>query len=96
MNPAVRSVIIVSCVLLWGAGLAQAEPPAASPPAMAGTTTNSLIFGGRFLKQEVRGTVEGHPPFEGIGITGYDNIRKEYQSVWFDNSNGARHRCAWH
>ena len=56
--------------------------PEAAVETMAGTSTNSLIFGGRFLKQEIRGTMNDQPPFEGVGFTGYDNIRKEYQSVW--------------
>ena len=55
------------------------------PETMSGTATNSLIYGGRFLKQETRGTMEGYPPFEGLGFTGYDNIRKEYQTVWLDS-----------
>ena len=59
--------------------------PDAPPEAMTCSTTNSLIFVGRFLKQEIRGQAEGQPPFEGIGFTGYDNIRKEYQTIWFDN-----------
>ena len=59
--------------------------PDTPPESMTGTTVNSLVFGGRFLKQEFRGTTEGQPPFEGLGIVGYDNIRKEYQTVWFDN-----------
>ena len=59
--------------------------PDAPPEAMTGTATNSLIFGDRFLKQEFRGEAEGQPPFEGVGFTGYDNLRKEYQTVWFDN-----------
>ncbi len=59
--------------------------PDAQPESMTGTTTNSLIFGGRFLKQEVRGEAKDQPSFEGLGFTGYDNIRKEYQSSWFDN-----------
>ncbi len=59
--------------------------PDAPPESMAGTATNSVIFGGRFLKQEIRGEAQGQPPFEGLGFTGYDNIRKAYQSVWFDN-----------
>ncbi len=52
---------------------------------MTGSASNSLIYGGRFLKQEITGAAQGQPPFEGIGYTGYDNIRKEYQTVWFDN-----------
>ena len=59
--------------------------PEAPPQSMTGVAINTLIFGGRFLKQEVRGQGEGQPPFEGMGFTGYDNIRKEYQSVWFDS-----------
>ena len=61
--------------------------PEAAPETMTGTAVNTVIFGGRFLKQEIAGqpAAEGQPPFEGIGFTGYDNIRKEYQSVWFDN-----------
>ena len=59
--------------------------PDAPPESMTGTATNSLLFGGRFLKEEIRGTTEGQPPFEGVGFTGYDNLRKEYQTVWLDN-----------
>ena len=61
--------------------------PDAPPESMTGTTVNTVIFGGRFLKQEIAGQAEGWPPFEGVGFTGYDNIRKEYQTVWFDNMN---------
>jgi len=51
-----------------------------------GTATISLLFEGRFLKQEIRGQMmEDQPPFEGVGFTGYDNMRQEYQAVWFDN-----------
>ena len=61
--------------------------PDEPPQSMTGTAVNTLIFGGRFLKQEITGQPEGEgqPPFEGSGFTGYDNIRKEYQSVWCDN-----------
>ncbi len=49
-----------------------------------GTSEHTLIYGGRFLKQEVKGTWMGQP-FEGLGIIGYDNIRAQYQSIWFDS-----------
>jgi hypothetical protein len=42
-----------------------------------------MIYGGRFLKEEVKGTWNGEP-FEGTGYTGYDNVRGEYVSVWID------------
>ncbi len=49
-----------------------------------GTSQNNLVLGGRFLKQEVRGQWNGKP-FRGVGYTGYDNVRGEYQSIWMDN-----------
>ena len=61
--------------------------PEAQPESMTGTAQHSLMFGCRFLKQEIRGDMQGQPPFEGVGYTGYDNIRKQYQTVWFDNMN---------
>ena len=61
--------------------------PDAPPESMTGTAVNTMIFGGRFLKQEYAGQSENWPAFEGVGYIGYDNIRKEYQTVWFDNMN---------
>lgn len=49
-----------------------------------GTNENTWILGGRFLRQDYKGSMNGQP-FEGLGITGYDNVRAEYQSIWLDN-----------
>ena len=70
--------------------------PDSQPETMTGSVVNTLIFGGRFLKQEFSGTAmaEGQPPFEGLGILGFDNIRKEYQTVWFDNMSTSMMRGA--
>lgn len=57
--------------------------PEAKPEETGGTAENTMIYGGRFLKQEVKGTWMGQP-FEGMGFTGYDNIRAQYESVWLD------------
>jgi hypothetical protein len=48
-----------------------------------GTSQDDMIYGGRFLMMVVKGTMMGKP-FEGLGFTGYDNIKKEYVSVWLD------------
>ena len=69
--------------------------PDAPAESMKGTATNTLIFGGRFLREEVHAPAQGdQPAFEGLGFTGYDNIRKEYQTVWFDNMNTSMMRGA--
>lgn len=56
----------------------------AKPEETTGTAENAMIYGGRFLKQEVKGAWMGEP-FEGMGITGYDNIRGQYQTLWIDS-----------
>lgn len=65
--------------------------PKEKPMKMTGTATNSWVFDGRFLKQEVKGQGEGWPSFEGVGYTGYDNMRREYQSVWLGNMGTGMH-----
>ena len=58
--------------------------PNGEPEVSEGMSEAKVIFDGHFLEQSFTGTAMGKP-FEGRGILGYDNMRKEYTSVWFDN-----------
>ncbi len=58
--------------------------PDGKPEISKGTSEIDWIMGGRFIEQAVEGTFMGQP-FEGMGIMGYDNEKKQYQSVWIDN-----------
>jgi hypothetical protein len=58
--------------------------PEEAPTESKGTNVNTWILGGRFLQQSTTGQALGQP-FEGIGITGYDNVRQEYTSIWIDS-----------
>ncbi len=58
--------------------------PEGKPEETTGVAEHTMIYGGRFLKQDVKGTWMGQP-FEGMGITGYDNIRGQYQTLWVDS-----------
>ena len=58
--------------------------PDAAPEESKGTSSIKWIMGGRFIEQSVEGTSMGQP-FEGMGIMGYDNEKKQYQSIWIDN-----------
>ena len=49
-----------------------------------GTSEVKSIMGGRFIEQSVSGT-SMNQPFEGRGIVGFDNLKKEFTSVWFDD-----------
>ena len=49
-----------------------------------GISRNKMIMGGRYLRQRVQGTTNGNP-FQGMGYIGYDNAKKQYEAIWFDN-----------
>jgi hypothetical protein len=58
--------------------------PAQEANVSQGTASLAMIYGGRYLEQIFKGTFEGQP-YEGRGLLGYDNIQKEFQSIWHDN-----------
>jgi len=60
--------------------------PGAAPIETTGESEFRLILGGRFLVEEVTGSMMGMP-FEGMGITGYDNYKNLYESTWVDGMN---------
>lgn len=57
--------------------------PGAEPLPMTGTATSKLILGGRFLQQNYQGDMMGMP-FEGQLLLGYDNLQKQYFTIWMD------------
>ena len=58
--------------------------PGKPPTESSGTAEMKMLLDGRFLFQEFNGQMMGQP-FNGIGIDGYDNIRKKYVTVWMDS-----------
>lgn len=55
-----------------------------TPEESKGTSTSQWLLKNRFLQQKVKGKAMGQA-FNGVGVTGYDNLREEYQSVWMDD-----------
>jgi hypothetical protein len=53
-----------------------------------GTAKNKMLFDGRYQVQEFDSAFMGMP-FQGLGITGYDNMTKEYVSIWIDSMSTA-------
>jgi len=58
--------------------------PGAEPEVSTATSTRTMIMGGRFLEEVVHGTVMGQP-FEGRGLTGYDNVTGKWWGSWIDS-----------
>ena len=59
------------------------DSPGAAPQQSNGTSENSWVLGGRFVRQVLHGDVNGMR-FEGLGYTGYDNFKKQYVGAWMD------------
>lgn len=57
--------------------------PGAPPDVSEGTSENSWVLGGRYLRQVFKGSSMGMP-FEGLGYTAYDNVQKQYLGFWMD------------
>ena len=58
--------------------------PDAPPQETTGTMTSKAILGGRFVVDAVHGTMMGQP-FEGMGVSGFDNVKGKFVSVWVDS-----------
>ena len=57
--------------------------PGKPPTESTGTAEMKMVLDGRFLQQEFTSQMMGKP-FSGIGIDGYDNLRKRYVTTWID------------
>jgi hypothetical protein len=58
--------------------------PGAPPSVSKGTAERSMILGGRVMVEKVTSEMLGQP-FEGFGMTGYDNVSQKYWGTWNDN-----------
>ena len=57
--------------------------PDAPPMETTGMTETKMILGGRFLLDQTTGEFNGEK-FEGMGLSGYDNLKKKFMSIWVD------------
>lgn len=73
-----------SMVGTWDTKITMWVMPGADPMVTQGVSEMKWVMGGRYVEQRFKGDFMGMP-FEGLGFTGYDNIKKRYFSTWFDN-----------
>ena len=60
--------------------------PGAPATESVNTNAGEMILGGRYVRLSYKGEMMGQP-FEGLQISGYDNIAKAYATFWIDNSS---------
>jgi len=58
--------------------------PDGSPTTSKGVSKVHWVLGGRFLQEDFSGEYMGKS-FRGMGLTGYDNLKKKYVSSWVDD-----------
>lgn len=58
--------------------------PGAPPTESMGSAVITSIFGGRYMQENFKGDVMGMP-FEGIGMSGFDNVSKKFVGTWIDS-----------
>jgi hypothetical protein len=68
----------------WNTTMTSYMDPAAGPTVSTGTAHCEWILGGRYMQSKHTATFGGMP-FEGLGLDGYDNAKKEYFTLWLDN-----------
>src|SRR5262245_26285396 len=71
----------------WKATTKSWEAPG-DPQVSEGTSENHLVLGGRWLQSHYVGSMMGQP-YEGWGLIGYDNGKKQYVATWADNFSTA-------
>ncbi len=59
------------------------------PMISAGTMTNEMVLGGRYLRQDYVGdATEGpFPNFAGYGFWGYNRLAGQFEGFWIDNAS---------
>src|SRR5678815_2151756 len=68
----------------WNAEVKMWMAPDAPPTVSKGTAKSAWILNGRFVQEDFTGEMMGKP-FKGMSLTGYDNVRQKYRSVWVDD-----------
>jgi Protein of unknown function (DUF1579) len=71
----------------WSLAVKAWMKPGAPPQESKGTAERTMMLGGRVLSEKVTGDPmgPGMGPFEGFGLSGYDNVSGKYWGTWADN-----------
>jgi hypothetical protein len=68
----------------WKAEVKTWMTPGQPPTVTKGSAKSTWVMNGRYVQEEFSGEIMGKP-FRGMSLTGYDNVRQKYSSVWVDD-----------
>ena len=69
---------------VWSTESKSFYPDPENPTISKGMSTFKVLLGGRFVQQTFKGEYGGQP-FQGMGLSGYDNAKKKYVGSWVDS-----------
>ena len=84
MTPGEPHELIAGKAGKWNLVVTMWMTPDAPPSESTATSKHEMIMGGRYLLDQTRGDFMGQT-FEGMGLTGYDNMKKKFFGMWIDN-----------
>lgn len=87
-TPGPNHELLASLAGDWAFAAKMWMEPGAAPELSSGTATYTSLMGGRFFQGQYTGTFSGMP-FQGLGLTGYDNLAKRFTATWADNMGTA-------
>lgn len=83
-TPGEHHAMLARAVGSWSAKTSFNMEPGAPPMEGEGTMTCEWVLGGRFVKSEMHMDDMMGMPFDGLGYSGYDNLKKEFVGTWMD------------
>jgi hypothetical protein len=69
----------------WTTHMKHYSAPDAPPMESDGTSKIEPILGGRYMVERFESDMPMMGRFEGMGISGYDNVTQQYVATWIDN-----------
>ena len=70
----------------WNCAMKMWPSPGAPAEESKGTMKRQWVIANHLIQEDFEGSMMNQP-FRGMGVFGYDNLKKQYFSVWFDNMN---------
>lgn len=84
MSPGPMHQLLNKMVGDWKVTTNMPNPMTGEETSSVGSAKIESLLGGRYFKTTQKGEMMGMP-FEGIGIDAYDNVAKEFITIWIDN-----------
>lgn len=76
--------LLASLAGSWTTTTKEWMEPGKPPMESTGSAELKPLLNGRYLQQDYSGNMMGQP-YNGVGISGYDNLTKKYVTTWIDS-----------